>query len=506
MSKMSQRVYTPKQVRELDRIAIEEQGVPGYELMTRAGQACFSAARERYPDAHRWLVLCGSGNNAGDGYVIARLAHQNGVEVRLLAVSDPEQLTGDAALAWRDYRGSGGEYVAWDGAQAGPPDFSGMDLIVDALLGTGLVRPLKSTYLGMVQAINASPLPVVAVDIATGLNGTSGAPMGDAVYADLTVTFIGLKQGFFVGAGPDYTGELVYSDLAINPIETERVAPALQIFDREQFASLIPPRQRTAHKGDHGHVLVIGGNSGMGGAVRLAGEAALRGGAGLVSVATRPDNVLALMAGRPELMVQGIDVGTDLDALLEQADVIAIGPGLGTDDWATHVYGRALAAVKPLVMDADALNLLAMQPVRRDDWILTPHPGEAARLLRTDTGAVQADRIGAVQALVNKYGGTVLLKGHGTLVASIHAECPWLIQAGNPGMATAGMGDVLTGLTAALLAQSCLQETWINATWVDVAAAAGWVHASAGDRAAERGERGLLASDLMQELRACLNH
>jgi NAD(P)H-hydrate epimerase len=216
--------------------------------------------------------------------------------------------------------------------------------------------------------------------------------------------------------------------------------------------------------------------------------------------------VLALTAGRPELMVQGIDVGTDLDALLEQADVIAIGPGLGTDDWAAHVYGRALAAVKPLVIDADALNLLAMQPVRRDDWILTPHPGEAARLLRTDTGAVQADRTGAVQALVNKYGGTVLLKGHGTLVASIHAECPWLIQAGNPGMATAGMGDVLTGLTAALLAQSYLQEAWVDATWAEVAAAAGWVHASAGDRAAKLGERGLLASDLMQELRACLNH
>jgi hydroxyethylthiazole kinase-like uncharacterized protein yjeF len=238
----------------------------------------------------------------------------------------------------------------------------------------------------------------------------------------------------------------------------------------------------------------------MGGAVRLAGEAALRGGAGLVSVATRPDNVAALTAGRPELMVRGIETETDLDALLERADIIAVGPGLGTDDWASHVYARSLAAGRPLVMDADALNLLALQPESRDDWILTPHPGEAARLLRTTTQAVQADRPGAVQALVNKYGGTVLLKGHGSLIAAASTACPWLIRAGNPGMGTAGMGDVLTGLAAALLAQSS-----DDVSLDEVAASAGWAHAAAGDRAAAQGERGLIATDLMQELRSSLN-
>jgi hydroxyethylthiazole kinase-like uncharacterized protein yjeF len=496
MVKMSHRVYIPAQVRELDRIAIEEQGIPGYELMTRAGQACFDAARQRFPAAKRWLVLCGGGNNAGDGYVIARLAHLKGVEVRLLVLADPETLVGDAAEAWQDYQNSGGEFVQWDEA----PDLGGIDLIVDALLGTGLERPLKGAYLDAVQTVNESGLPVVAVDMATGLNGVSGAVMGDAVAADLTVTFVGLKQGLFIGAGPDCTGELVYADLDIAPVDEEQMAPALQIFSPEDFADSFPPRERTAHKGDNGHVLVIGGNTGMGGAVRLAGEAALRGGAGLVSVATRPDNVTALTAGRPELMVRGIDTGNDLDALLERADVIALGPGLGTDDWAQHVYARALASGVPLVMDADALNLLAMQPVRRDDWILTPHPGEAAHLLRADTAAIQADRPGAVQALVNKYGGAVLLKGSGTLIASNELDCPWLIQAGNPGMATAGMGDVLTGLTAALLSQADA-----SVSLADIAAAAAWAHATAGDQAAVSGERGLIATDLLLELRTCLN-
>jgi hydroxyethylthiazole kinase-like uncharacterized protein yjeF len=495
MSDMSYRVYTPKQVRELDRIAIDEQGVPGYELMTRAGQACFMAIRERYAEAQRWLIFCGSGNNAGDGYVIARLALQNGLQIRLVALSNPEALTGDAAEAYREYQSAGGEYVEWNDA----PDFSGIDLVVDALLGTGLERPLEDVYMDAVLAINEAQLATVAVDIATGLNGANGKIMGAAVAAALTVTFVGLKQGFFLGEGPDVSGELVYSDLSIEPIEEARIAPVLRLPDPDHLAAVLAPRPRTAHKGSHGHVLILGGNTGMGGAVRLAGEAALRGGAGLVSVATRPDNVAALIAGRPELMARGVETEADLEVLLERADVLAVGPGLGTDDWAAHLYSRALASGKPLVLDADALNMLAARPVKRSDWILTPHPGEAARLLRTNVAAVQADRVGAVEALVNKYGGVVLLKGHCTLVAGDGGDCPWLITAGNPGMGTAGMGDVLTGLTAALLGQA------IEMDRVELAALSAWVHATAGDRAAGFAERGLIASDLMQEIRVCLN-
>ena len=318
---MSARVYAPKQVRELDRIAIEEQGIPGYELMTRAGQACFAAARERFPEARRWLVLCGSGNNGGDGYVIARLALQNSLQVRLLALSDPEELGGDAATAWGDYASAGGEYMPWDAE----PDFDGVDLIVDAMLGTGLERDLGGSYLDAVTLVNASGLPVVAVDSPTGLNGTTGTSMGAAIEADLTVTFVGQKQGFFLVDGPDCCGELVYADLDIEPVDASVVTPTLNVVTETLAAELLLPRPRTAHKGEHGHVLVIGGNAGMGGAARLAGEAALRGGAGLVSVATRAEHVAPLLAGRPELMVKGVETDTDLDGLIERADVIARG-------------------------------------------------------------------------------------------------------------------------------------------------------------------------------------
>jgi len=488
--------YMPAQVRELDRIAIEEQDIPGYELMSRAGQYCFTAMLENFPDAQRWLVLCGGGNNAGDGYVIARLAIQKGIEVRLLALAEPDQLRGDAAVAWQDYRSAGGEYVPWRDT----PDWDGVDLVVDAMLGTGLERDLEGHYLEAVKAANQCALPIVAVDIATGLHGATGAVMGAAILAELTVSFVGLKQGLFLQGGPEHTGELLFSDLDIDPVPVTRVTPTLDVFQPADAVEMLPERSRGAHKGDHGHVLVLGGNTGMGGAVRLAGEAALRAGAGLVSVATRTDSVAALVAGRPELMARGIETDQDLEPLLERADILALGPGLGTDDWASHLYARALAMAKPLVMDADALNLLAARPVRRDDWILTPHPGEAARLLRTNTAAVQADRMGAAQALVNKFGGVVLLKGHGTLVAGGGSDRPWLIRAGNPGMGTAGMGDLLTGITAGLLAQ------FVHAySAVDIAALAAWAHATAGDEAAVRGERGLLAADLMQELRACLN-
>jgi hydroxyethylthiazole kinase-like uncharacterized protein yjeF len=495
MPEMSQRVYLPEQVRELDRIAIEEQGVPGYELMTRAGQAFVAAARERYPAARRWLIACGSGNNAGDGYVIARLARAAGVETNVVSLVDTDKLSGDAATAAEDFLASGGEAIHWPGTIAA----ANHDLVVDALLGTGLGRPLEGGYLECVEAINASPLPVLAVDIPSGLNGTSGEIMGVAVKAQLTVSFVGLKQGFFLGSGPDLIGKLLLDDLGIDSVSVERIRPRLQIFQSRRADHMLEPRARSGHKGAYGHVLVIGGNAGMGGAVHLAGEGALRSGAGLVSVATRPENVQAILEARPELMCRGIETAADLEQMIAKASVLALGPGLGQDEWAQLLFATALDAAKPLVVDADALNLLAAAPQSRHDWILTPHPGEAGRLLQTSSRDVQADRPGTVHALVKQYGGTVLLKGHGTLVAAAD-EIPWLIRGGNPGMGTAGMGDVLTGVTAALLAQFAAAESLH-----DIAALAAWLHAAAGDRAAAGGERGLVASDLFSELRKCLN-
>ncbi len=489
---MQDAVYRPAQVRELDRIAIEEQGIPGFELMSRAAQFAFSAARERFPAAGSWQIWCGGGNNAGDGYVIATLALQAGLRAELVALADPAKLRGDAATAYAGFTAAGGEVVNSPSADTRP------DLIVDALLGTGLERDLEGRYAAAVAQINATGVPVLAVDIPTGISGASGEVMGCAIQAAMTATFVGLKTWLFLAAGPVHGGEVLYSDLGIAPVPAARVPPVWRVAGRGLVRGLLPPRPRDANKGRFGHVLVAGGNAGMGGAARLAAEAALRGGAGLVSVATRPANVPAIVAGRPEVMCRGVESAADLDGLLARASVIAIGPGLGQDDWARHLFDRVLQTELPLVVDADALNLLAAAPGKRDNWVLTPHPGEAARLLGTQTAAVQADRDGAVRELQRRYGGVALLKGAGTLIAG-GSDRPWLVRAGNPGMATGGMGDVLTGVVAGVLAQCP------DADPATVTAAAAWAHAAAGDRAAWDGERGLLAGDVLAELRACLN-
>ncbi|MGI9309174.1 MAG: NAD(P)H-hydrate dehydratase [Gammaproteobacteria bacterium] len=494
METLSAYVYPPEQVRELDRVAIEEMGIPGYELMCRAGQAAFDAAHERYTFAMHWLVLCGAGNNAGDGYVIAGLARKAGLDVTVVALVDPEKLQGDAATAWKAFHSAGGAVVSLAAA-----DFAGADLVVDALLGTGLARELDGEFLQAVAAINASGLPVLAVDLPSGLNGSSGVVMGAAVRASLTVSFVGLKQGFYLADGPDCTGELVFSDLDIPFDRVQHVPPALRIFQQTDLDELLPRRPRTAHKGLFGHVLVVGGNAGMGGAVALAGAAALRAGAGLVTVATRPANVPVVNAACPELMAIGVVEAQDLATVLQRASVIALGPGLGADAWAAELFDYLVGLPVPKVIDADALNLLAASPQRRDDWVLTPHPGEAARLLNTDTGSVQRDRIATLAELCERYGGAAILKGHASLVGTA-GELPFLITGGNPGMASAGMGDVLTGISAAFLAQNP------SAGASRCAAAAAFAHASAGDAAAAEGERGMLATDLIAKLRTCLNH
>lgn len=486
-------VYSAQSVREMDRIAIEDVGIPGFTLMGRAGQAAFDDARERFPDARRWLVICGAGNNAGDGYVIAKLARDAGLEVTVAALSDPEGLAGDAAQAWQAYRDqAGGGIVGFTASLC-----ADADLIVDALLGTGIGRPLTGNYLEAVDAICASGRPVLSVDVPSGLNSDTGEIMGAAVRATMTATFVGLKQGFFLGVGPDRTGDLRFHDLEIPPEKLGAVDPVMRIFGPRDLAALMPPRDATAHKGRFGHVLVVGGNYGMGGAARLAGEAALRCGAGLVSVATRPETVSAIMAYRPELMCSGIKNPADIEPLLARATVVALGPGLGQDAWAQALFARVVECSQPKVLDADALNLLAGVPMRRDDWTLTPHPGEAGRLLGIDTAAVQSGRMAAVSELANRYGGVCVLKGRGTLIGRA-GERPYLIARGNPGMATAGMGDVLTGLTAGILAQ-CPDDPHA------AAAAAAYVHAVAGDRAAAAGQRGLIASDLFPQVRRILD-
>jgi len=492
MSDIETLAYTPAAVREMDRTAIENLGIPGYTLMTRAGSAAFDDARALFPAEARWLVICGAGNNAGDGYVIARLALDAGLDVDVAALSDAGKLTGDAARARDDFTAAGGTIGAFD-----PEQCAATDLIVDAMLGTGLDRPLTGIYREVVESLGNVRVPIVAVDIPTGLNGATGEVMGAAVRADLTTTFVGQKQGLYLGAGPECCGEIRFHDLGIPADHLVGIEPSMELYPAAGLRTLLRPRARGDHKGIFGHVLVVGGNRGMGGAARLAGESALRVGAGLVSIAAHPEVVASITTARPELMCHGVRNSDELDELLSRASVVALGPGLGRDDWSWQMFRRVVGCAQPKVVDADALNILADEEIFRDDWILTPHPGEAARLLGTDSAAVQADRLGSVAGIAERYGGVVVLKGHGTLIGAT-AGRPLLVQRGNPGMATAGMGDVLTGVIAGLLAQ-------YSGDHLRVAAAGVQVHAIAGDMAASAGERGLVASDLFAQLRSVVN-
>ncbi len=484
-------IYATDAVRRIDRRAIDQAGIDGYTLMNRAAGAALDAAHAAFPRARRWQVVCGGGNNGGDGYVLARLAAAAGIDADVAALVPPDRLRGDAATAHRDFVAAGGTVRAWGGAL----DIDAA-LIVDAILGSGLQRDVEGAFAGAVAAINAHPGPVLALDVPSGISADTGAVLGTAVRADLTVTFVGLKRGLFLGRGPDFTGRLVYAGLDIPAACRAAEEPALRRIDDGALGSLLPPRPRTAHKGDFGHLLIVGGGPGMAGAARLAAEAALRCGAGKVSVAAAPASCAVVVGGCPEAMCHGIERSEDLAPLIDGATVLAVGPGLGTGAWSQALFEAALAAKRPLVVDADGLNLLAARPVRRDDWILTPHPGEAGRLLGRSAAAVQADRVAAVNELRSRYGGVAVLKGAGSLVSS-HDGPDRICTAGNPGMAAPGMGDVLTGVIGALLAQGLTAE--------QAATAGVELHARAGDAAAGAAPRGLLASDLMPALRARVN-
>ncbi len=483
-------LYDAAATRALEHHAIASLGLTGLTLMERAGRAVFEALQRRWPQARRLLIMCGAGNNGGDGYVVARLAHAAGMAARVVMLSSEARLRGDGASAFRAMREAGVTPFAADAW------FDDIDIVVDALLGTGLERKVEGVYAETIARINAAALPVLSVDVPSGIDATNGRCHGVAVRATATVSLVSLKQGLVTGAAPAYTGALEWHAIDLPRAVFEAVPPTAQAIDHAHLGSLFGPRSRTAHKGDHGHVLVIGGGCGYGGAARMAAEAAARVGAGLVSLATHPDHAASLTAQRPEIMCHGVDNASDLVPLLARASVVAIGPGLGQSAWAQRMWAAVRDCRQVQVVDADALNLLAADPDQRESRVLTPHPGEAARLASVATDVIQADRYAAVAELCDRYGGVVLLKGAGTVIASA-GELPLVVRDGNPGMASGGMGDVLTGVIAGLLAQGFTPR---------VAAAAGaCVHAHAADRAARAGERGLLAGDLMPLLRAAVN-
>jgi ADP-dependent NAD(P)H-hydrate dehydratase / NAD(P)H-hydrate epimerase len=490
-------LYSAPQVRAMDAYAIEELGVPGYTLMKRAGEAALRLMRQRWPMAHRIVIVCGGGNNGGDGYVLARFAQAAGLTVTAVAATPVESLKGDALLAYTDFAASGGRALPFSRELLDEGE-----VLVDALFGTGLNKPVRDEALQIIDGINESGRAVFALDVPSGLSADTGIRLGDAVYADCTVTFVGLKAGLFIGDGPEHTGTVYFDDLEVAAPDRPEFAPILERITETEIMRALPHRERAAHKGDFGRVLIIGSGPSMPGATRLAGEACLRVGAGLVTVAVAPENIAAIASGRPELICLPVESAAAISEALDRADVVAVGPGLGRSEWARSLLDAALSCDKPLVVDADALNLIAEMaaksgvPRPRKSWILTPHPGEAGRLLGIGSDDIQRDRLGTLDKLVQKYGGIVVLKGAGTLVGS-RGRTTGLCERGNPGMASAGMGDVLTGAIAGVLAQC--GDPWLATR------AAVLIHAMAGDAVARTGERGLLASDVARELRTAVN-
>ena len=492
--RLPEKLYSAEQVRELDRIAIEDLGILGYTLMTRAAEFSYACLKNRWPEARSITVVCGGGNNAGDGYVLAGLAREDGKQVNVLYLIDPEKLGGDATTAYKYLLASNITPIQFTETALKETD---ADVVVDAIFGTGLDRDVEGPFYDAIEAINDMGTQVLSIDIPSGLNANTGHMMNIAVKANITTTFIGLKKGMFTGDGLEYSGSIKFNDLDVPPETYKRLGEfSASRLIYENLQKYLKPRKRNSHKGNFGHVLVIGGDRGYIGAARMAAEAAARVGAGLVSIATRASHASVLSLVRPEIMSHGIESPDELTHLIHHADVIAIGPGLGHTEWAKQMFMAAIKSELPLVIDADALTLLAEVRQTSKDWVITPHPGEASKLLSSDSKTIQMNRYQAMIDLKVNFQGPVVLKGSGSLVAD-RAGHTFVCDAGNPGMSSGGMGDVLTGVIASLIAQGIDVDT---ATKLGVC-----LHAQAADRAASSGERGLLALDLMPHLRNLVN-
>ncbi len=476
--------------------AIEALVKPGAQptLMERAGRASAEEAVRLTQDRNGpILIACGPGNNGGDGFVMARRLLQAGRNVTVAFADDPAALPPDAAAAFAAWRAAGGETVSdFPAAPAG-----GWALVVDAIFGIGLKRPVEGRYATWISTLNAQDAPRLAIDVPSGLDADTGSVLGTIFRATATLTFIALKPGLLTLDGPDYAGVVNVHRLDIEA--AARLAPqGLQV----RPAMIVPflrPRLQNTHKGSYGDVGIIGGAPGMTGAALLAGRAALKLGSGRVLVGLVDDDAPAVDFVQPELMLKRPE------QVVEQATVLALGPGLGAGAIAVALVERAAASDKPLVLDADALNLLAVAPhlrplvmARAAPTLITPHPGEAGRLLGSNAASVQADRVAAAVELARRFHAEVVLKGSGSVLATPDGR--WFINnSGHPGMASGGMGDVLTGLIASLLAQGWPAEPALLA--------AVHLHGAAADRLAREGigPVGLTANEVAEAARGVFN-
>ena len=506
------RVLTSAQMRDADRRTIDEVGIPSAVLMENAGRQVV-AAMERHLQAlgdRRVAVVCGKGNNGGDGFVVARVLEASGVSTRVYLLVSASEIEGDAQINLSALDAVGVPVVdvaepdAWAAQLA---DIAASGVVVDALFGTGLARPLEGHWRTVVEDLNASGVPIVSVDLPSGLSADTTRLIGETIDATLTVTLGAPKLPLVVSPAAIQAGDVVVADIGIPEAVVEALeGPRVEVLTREWARDLVVPRPDDIHKGDCGCVLIVAGSTGKTGAARLAALGALRSGAGLVTVATPQVCQPVVSALMPEYMTLGLADTTDgmvsaeaVDTVLaERCDVLAVGPGLGQGVGARALV-RALVerATVPLVLDADGLNAFADDAaglVGRDgrDLIITPHPGEMARLIGTTIDHVQTHRVEVARELATTRELYVVLKGARTVVAT-PAGAVLINVTGNPGMATGGTGDVLAGVVAAWLAQL-----------LDAEAACGlgvFLHGLAGDlAAAEQGEVGLIASDLVNHL------
>lgn len=504
---------TRAQMREYDRLAIEEYGLPGVVLMENAGRGA-AAIVEQYllaKPSGSVAIVCGGGNNGGDGFVIARHLTNRGYFVRVYLLADRARLTGDAGVNMQVFLNMGGEVV--DCAEPGAfadhaEELEGFDVIVDALLGTGLEREVSGPIREAIQILNLAPPPKIAVDIPSGVSADSGMVLGAAVKAAATATFGFLKRGLLLFPGAEHAGMVHVIDIGAPAQAADQAGHEGTLLQEEDAVALIRPRKADATKEDFGHLLVIAGSPGRTGPTMLCAEAAMRAGAGQVTLLTAREEAGLIEARSREVLVDHVIERHDaplteqaiakLEAKLEGARAAVLGPGCGANPALLEVLARAR---RPMVLDADALEMLAARPEALTagaavPLVLTPDVGEMSRLSGLDAEAVLADRVGVVRAQAERFQAIVALKGAHTLIAAPDGSL-FINSTGNPGMASKGMGAVLTGLIGSFLAQG---HDALEATCLGV-----FLHSFAGDAAAaERGERGLLASDLLDAVTRAL--
>ena len=461
MNKLSGFLYTGAQIGKIERRAADIAGLDRWTLMQRAGQCAFQLLQAKWPDARSMTVWCGTGNNGGDGYVVAGIAAQAGWAVEVIALGEPTTESARQALkaATQQPISVGSALTAAEPRGA---------VLVDALLGTRLTRSPEGDFRRAIECMNEQVRPVISLDLPSGLNSDSG----------------------------DTPGAVVFDRLGLPPEAYDDIQSIARLIDGNDVARSLPPRSAGLHKGGAGHLLVLGGAEGMSGAARICAAGGFGVGAGMVTLATHPSHATIANIEMPELMVQAVEARSALASLFCGKRVLVVGPGLGRGTWGGDLFAACLEQTMPRVMDADALNRLAEEPVTGSDCVLTPHPGEAARLLDCSIPEVEADRPAAVIEIQKRYGGVCVLKGVGTLVAVADGRL-WLCDRGNPGMASAGMGDLLAGVIGGLLALGLSAE--------EAACAGVWLHSRAGDIAAGEYPRGLIARNLLEPLRRLVN-